>query len=176
MPFDSKNPILLSTNSYLTRLIVEEAHEIVKHNGVRETLTELRRLWIPRGRNFIRRLIHQCHKCRLYMGKLYNYPEAPPLPESRVQYDYAFKAIGIDYAGPVHLKNVFGEEQNTYKSWISLITCTSTRAIYLDLASNLTGHECIELLKRFISKRGAPNNIISDNGKSFIRCPKLRSI
>ena len=112
IPFDSKNPVLLSTNSYLTRLIVEEAYEIVKHNGVRETLTELRRqFWIPRGRNFIRRLIHQCHKCRLYMGNPYNYPEAPPLPESRVQDDHAFKAIGIDYVGPVHLKNVFGEEQ-----------------------------------------------------------------
>ena len=85
IPFDSKNPVLLSTNSYLTRLIVEEAHEIVKHNGVRETLTELlRQFWIPRGRNFIQRLIHQC---RLYMGKPYNYPEAPPLPESRVQDD-----------------------------------------------------------------------------------------
>ena len=45
IPFDSKNPVLSSTNSYLTRLIVEEAHEIVKHNGVRETLTELRRLY-----------------------------------------------------------------------------------------------------------------------------------
>lgn len=44
----------------------------------------------------------------------------------------------------------------------------STRAVYLDLASNLSGHECIEVLKRFIARKGAPNTVLSDNGKCFI--------
>ena len=38
----------------------------------------------------------------------------------------------------------------------------------LRFSFKLTGNEYIELLKRFISRRGARNSILSDNGKSFI--------
>ena len=42
LPFETKHPILLSRESEFTRLLIRNAHEIVKHNGVRETLSQLR--------------------------------------------------------------------------------------------------------------------------------------
>ena len=47
----AKHPILLDKQHHLTRLIVMDAHKRVLHNGVRETLTELRAsYWLVRGR------------------------------------------------------------------------------------------------------------------------------
>ena len=54
-----------------------------------------------------------------------------------------------------------------HKDGIGLITCTSSRAIYLDLVPDATSRECIELLKRFMARYGTPSNIISDNGTCF---------
>jgi len=55
-----------------------------------------------------------------------------------------------------------------YKAWIVLITCANSRVIHLDLVPDCTGESCIDALKRFVNKHGAPNVIVSDNGKNFI--------
>ena len=73
-------PILLD---YLTTLIVLDAHQQVMHNGVKETLTELRsNYWVVRGRQFIRKLIHHCLVCRRLEGRPFQSMPPPPLPES----------------------------------------------------------------------------------------------
>ena len=51
---------------------------------------------------------------------------------------------------------------------ISLTTCASSRAIYLDLGINSSGPACINMLNRFFNTIGAPKRFISDNGGAFI--------
>ena len=51
--------------------------------------------------------------------------------------------------------------------YIFLFTCTSTRAIHLELVRDLGSRSCILGLRRFIGRRGAPKLIISDNAKKF---------
>ena len=64
----------------------------------------------------------------------------PPLPSNRVTRTGAFSSIGIDYAGPVFIKNIYHNDcDSLHKAWISLKICTCSRAIYLDLATDLTG-------------------------------------
>ena len=55
----------------------------------------------------------------------------------------------------------------TYKAWVTLYTCAS-RAIILDLTPGMDSSVLKRSIKRFISCRGCPNNIISRIGKSFI--------
>ena len=46
-----KQPILLPSNNHYSQLLIEDCHEKVFHNGVRETLNLLRQsYWIPKGR------------------------------------------------------------------------------------------------------------------------------
>ena len=105
IPPIAKNPILLNSQHYFTTLIVREAHSRVMHNGVKETLTELRsRYWIIRGRSFVRKLIHQCVICRRFEGGAHQPPPPPPLPECRVQRSPPFHYTGVDYAGPLYVK------------------------------------------------------------------------
>ena len=65
LPYSAKHPILLPRHHPLTILIVKDAHEKVFHNGVKETLTEIRsRFWVLRGRSLVKSIIHQCSLCR----------------------------------------------------------------------------------------------------------------
>ena len=54
------------------------------------------------------------------------------------------------------------------KVWIVLITCCTSRAIYLDIPSSLDGLACIKILQRFSSRYRQLKLIISDNGSNFI--------
>ena len=164
---NEKHPYLLPAGR-LANTIVFDIHNRLMHAGVKDTLTELRQeFWIPRGRNFVKKALYDCFTCRKANSKPYVYPESPSLPEDRVDGTRAFKNVGIDYAGPLHVQNVFGEDEELFKAWISVITCNSSRAVHLDLAANASGLECVEILRRFIARRGASDLIRSDHGSNF---------
>ena len=67
LPFSAQSLILLDKGHLL---IVMDAHRHVMHNGVKETLTELRSAyWLVRGRRFVRKVIHHCLTCRKLEGR-----------------------------------------------------------------------------------------------------------
>ncbi|XP_066924368.1 uncharacterized protein [Clytia hemisphaerica] len=168
LPFDTKFPILIPRDSRLAELIVLECHQTVGHNKTKDTLNEIRsQYWIPKGRQLVKKLINSCLVCRLFEGKRCIYPDQPKLPSERVDQSYAFENIGIDYAGPVFVRNNFGDQKTLYKSWIALITCYSTRAVYLDLATSYDSDALIRILERFFNRYNAPKVINSDNGSNF---------
>ena len=100
-----KRPALLDASHYVTLLIVRACHESVHHNGVKETLTELRsRFWIVRGRQVVKKILHGCTICRRLQGKPYSPPIPPALPSFRVTKDQPFTFTGVDFAGPLYIK------------------------------------------------------------------------
>ena len=51
-----------------------------------------------------------------------------PLPDVRVDFNFLYSSIGIDYVGPVYVKTIYAtKDNNLHKSWIVLITCCSSR-------------------------------------------------
>ena len=51
LPETAKFPAWLPCDHHITKLIIRDCHHKVMHNGVRETLTELRsRFWLTKGR------------------------------------------------------------------------------------------------------------------------------
>ena len=91
-------------------------------------------------------------------------PPPPPLPEFRVKECSPFTYTGVDFAGPLYVKNHSGPQQ---KVWICLYTCCVTRAIHLDLVPSLTASAFMRSLRRFSARRGTPLLMVSDNGKTF---------
>ena len=62
--YGMKHAIFLSKYCFLATLIVRNAHERVMHNGVKDTLTEIRsRFWIVKRRSFCQ--IDYSHLCAL---------------------------------------------------------------------------------------------------------------
>ena len=100
LPFDTKLPILLPNSHHFTDLVIQSAHKKVYHNGVRETLLEIRsKYWIPKGRQSVKKILKKCLLCRKLEG-LPTSPTSPilsDLPEFRVAGGQTFKAAGGIY-------------------------------------------------------------------------------
>jgi len=174
LPDDTKKPIILESTHPVTTLIVRDCHKRVKHNGTKETLTELRaNYWIVKGRQFVRKLVHSCTICKKYEGKPYDAPVSPSLPEYRVKEDVPFANVGIDFAGPLHVESVTSSDM--YRVWVSLYTCCVTRGIHLDLITSLTTEAFLQNFRRFTARRGIPKLVISDNAKTFKSASKRLS-
>ncbi|VDI73296.1 Hypothetical predicted protein [Mytilus galloprovincialis] len=90
-------------------------------------------------------------------------PDMPPFPKSRVSQSTPFSSTGLDYLGPLITKSN-GENS---KRWICLFTCLVTRAIHLEVINDMTTEEFLYAFRRFISARGTPSTIISDNATQF---------
>ena len=162
--YTTKYPVLLHNVHYLTTLFIKKAHSRVLHNGVKETLTELRsKFWIVKGRSVVKKIIHRCHVCKRHEGKPYSTIPPPPLPSYRVEEAPPFSFTGVDFAGPLYIKIA----DKTSKVWICLYTCCVVRAIHLDLVPDMSTAAFIRSLKRFIARRGLPSKMLSDNGKTF---------
>ena len=164
LPFNTIHPMILPPDHYVTGLIIQKAHLNVYHNGVKETLIQLRsKFWIVKGRQIVKKYLNKCNTCRKLEGLSYGSPSISQLPKSRVEGGQAFQGVGIDFCGPLYLANPKGET----KSYIALITCTSSRMVHLELCGSLEAATLIGCLKRFFARRGTPSLIISDNAKTF---------
>ncbi|CAK5017327.1 unnamed protein product [Meloidogyne enterolobii] len=95
----------------------------------------------------------------------------PPLPADRVQQRLPFQSIGVDYAGPT-LTKVQG---SLVKCWLVLITCLTTGAVYIEPTLDLTAASFLNVFRRFISRRGRPDRVLSDNGRNFVLAEKALS-
>lgn len=166
LPFETKHPVLLNSQHHLTTLIVRDAHARTQHNGVCETLTELRaKYWIVLGRSSVRRLLHSCVICRRFEGRPHHAPPPPPLPAFRVKEAPAFTHTGVDYAGPLYIRGHKTSRES--KVWICLYTCCVIRAIHLEVVPDLTAQSFIHCFKHFTARRDFPTKMISDNGMTF---------
>lgn len=168
LPVYTKYPILLDKNHYLTHLIVQDAHKRVFHNGVKETLTEVRfQFWLVQGRQFVRMILHRCVVCRKTEGKPFKGKPSPPLPECRVSQARPFQFVGV-YIKPTGA-------QCKHKVWLCLFTCCTTSAVHLELAPNLNAFTFVRCFKRFTARRGIPSRVISDNAKTFKSAARMIS-
>ncbi|XP_045201835.2 uncharacterized protein LOC123555228 [Mercenaria mercenaria] len=160
---NARHPILLHKKDTFTHLVIEKMHKEILHSGVSQTLAGVRqRFWIPHGRAAVKYVINKCTICRRFEGAPYEMPPMPPLPKSRVTEAKPFRRTGLDYLGPHFVKN-----KTPKKVWICLFTCLVTRAVHLEVVLDMTTEEFLLCFRRFVSQKGAPTQIISDNGSQF---------
>ena len=165
---DTKAPVILSRNHRLAKLLVLYCHVKVYHRGVRQTLTEFRAsYWITRGRSFVKKVIRPCIVCQKLNVRPLKYPAHSELPTVRFDERYPFASSGLDHMGPLYCSPVYVQTEKSFKAYVLLYTCLSTRAIILDVVHSTNAKTVVQSLRRFISRRGCPAIIVSDNGSSF---------
>ena len=165
--YDAKFPIYLPSDSPLTNMIVNRSHHDVRHMGATATLVQLRsRYWVVRGRRTVKKILKQCRICIKHEGKPYAQPQQAPLPEFRVKGSEAFANIGIDYAGPLYVYDIYTKSE-LHKCYILLVTCALTRAVHLELVPDQGSSALIRAFKRLFARRGQAALICSDNAKTF---------
>ena len=150
--------IILPDLRHITTLIVEHAHRICFHQGVRSTLAFLSSEYLVRRRT-VQRIVQSCTRCRRYKALPYQQTEGA-LPEFRTQPSRSFERVGIDYFGPLHI-------DDGSKVWGLLITCATSRAVHLEVVKSQSTDDLQIALRRFFALRGTPSLVVSDNAKSF---------
>ena len=159
LPPCARNPVLLNQSHPLTTLLVLDSHKRVLHNGVRETLAELRSLyWVIRGRQIVKKLLRSCVTCRRHEGTPCQGVPPPPLPAFRVNRSRPFQVTGVDFAGPLYVKT--SGASSTTKVWMVLYTCYVTRAVHLDLVPDMTAETFLRSLRRFVARRDSLQNAV----------------
>ncbi|GFV82128.1 integrase catalytic domain-containing protein [Trichonephila clavipes] len=89
------------------------------------------------------------------------------LPESRVCPSSVFQRTGIDFAGPFLIRSSKGRGSRNTKCYICVFVCLATKAVHLEVVSDLTSKAFIACLKRFVARRGKPSEIFCDQGTNF---------
>ncbi|XP_055591112.1 uncharacterized protein LOC129743166 [Uranotaenia lowii] len=164
---EAKNPLVLPRNHYLSRLIAETMHRDQLHCGPQFLLATLRqRFWPLGGRNLVRSVVHGCVTCVKARPRSLS-QQMGQLPALRVTQSYAFENVGIDFAGPFYLKRP-SPRSAPVKSYVAVFICMATKAVHLELVSDLTSASFIACLRRFEGRRGRPANIFCDNATNFV--------
>lgn len=168
LTFDEKCPLLLPYNHPVSEFIMAWAHTHNLHATQTSLLAFVRqRFWPVRGRNLANKIVRQCLKCSRVQPTPFNQFMAD-LPSDRVsETDRGFLVTAVDFAGPftVHHK---GRGSRTTKVYLAVFVCFSSRAVHLELVESLTTDAFLDTLRRFISRRGVPHKILSDNGTNFV--------
>lgn len=167
-PYEMRVPIILPPSSRLTWLLINEAHEKLNHGHVQVMMQYLRtNYWIVKLRHELRTFVGRCVKCKRFEHPL-GTQLMGDLPKKRATPCKPFTYTGIDYAGPIEIKEYLKTRTNKRKCWIAIFVCLNTRAIHIDIVTDLTSDAFIQCFKRFVGRRGHCEKLISDNATTFV--------
>ncbi|XP_055632837.1 uncharacterized protein LOC129773265 [Toxorhynchites rutilus septentrionalis] len=162
---DFKFPIILPKGHYGTQLLVDWYHRQSKHINTETAVNEMRqKFYVSEMRSAFRKAKKVCQWCRIYKATPV-VPRMAPLPPARtVTHIRPFSYVGVDYFGPVLIR----QGRSEVKRWVALFTCLTIRAVHLEVVASMSTESCKMAFRRFIARRGAPAAIYSDRGTNFV--------
>jgi transposase InsO family protein len=167
LPYQARHQLILPSSHHFTKLVVLAEHMRLLHAGPQLLIASLRETyWIPRIKNIVRNVIHHflpCYKLKVQTSQQL----MGQLPPTRVQPARPFLTTGVDYAGPVHLRLGLPRSKTIIKGYVAIFVCFATKAIHIEVVSDMTTESFLAALRRFIARRGKPRTIYSDNGTNF---------
>uniref|UniRef100_A0A8D8YXB4 Integrase catalytic domain-containing protein n=1 Tax=Cacopsylla melanoneura TaxID=428564 RepID=A0A8D8YXB4_9HEMI len=176
--YEQCHPILLPKNNHTVNLIIDHYHKLNLHTGPHLLLSLLRqRFWILSGRSEVKKRVHRCNIC-FKVNPRPTTAKMADLPSFRVQASTKpFVHTGVDYCGPFSVTMTKGRGiKSSRKAYVCLFICLTTKAVHIELASDLSTEIFLNCLKRFISRRGCCQVIYSDNGTNFIGATNFNAL
>lgn len=167
LSYNQKHPILLPDKQRITVLIIDHFHKQTLHAGPQLLLSSiLQYYWPINGRNQARSCVRRCVKCfktnprpsEQIMGNL---------PAARITPSPPFMKTGCDYCGPMYLNPVH-RRAASMKVYLCIFVCFSTKAAHIEIVGDLSTASFLAALHRFVSRRGRPTDVFSDNGSTFL--------
>ena len=168
-PYELKHKVIIPYKHHVTDLIIRDHHQRMGHLGQESVLSSLRKkYWILKGKLAVRRVLNKCSDCQRRKAKPAEQFMAE-LPKERVTPgDPPFTYFGVDCFGPLEVK----QGRSHVKRYGCLFTCLTMRALHIEILHSLSADSTINAIRRFISVRGCPKEIRSDNGSNFARADK----
>lgn len=168
LAYDSKHPLLLPAKTHLSDLLCEHYHLLSLHGGPRVVQSLIQqKYWIVSLRNLVKKHIHKCVTCVRFNANP-RQPFMADLPRDRFSQVRAFLKVGVDFGGPFDIKEHSRRNARSTKGYLCLFVCLSVKAVHLEAVPNLDVPSFLAAFDRFISRRGLPTDIYSDNGTNFV--------
>ncbi|XP_062712587.1 uncharacterized protein LOC134289894 [Aedes albopictus] len=162
-----KHPMILSHHHPLARLVLHYYHCKHFHSGLQLLVSTVReRFWITRIRSLANSVLHECVRCFRTRPKVLDQLMAD-LPSERVSPAPPFLRVGVDYCGPFLIKYPVHRATPT-KHYVAIFICFVTKAVHLELASDLTSEAFLAAFNRFVARRGKPILVMCDNATNFV--------
>ena len=167
LPYTSKHPAILPKHK-LTNLVVSYIHAKNLHVGATSLLYLVREnFWPLNGRSLCRKVVHECVVCFRAQPKATSQLMGS-LPRDRVIPNLPFNCSGVDFCGPFMVRYKNQRKGILHKIYICIFVCFATRAVHVEMVSDLTSEAFIATLKRFFGRRGRCAKLYSDNGTNFV--------
>jgi hypothetical protein len=165
LPRDITQPVILPKECHITKLIIAHHHEKCAHSGRGITLNTLRAsgYWIISGNSAVTSFIWKCVICRKLRGVPQSQKMAD-LPMDRLHPAPPFTYSAVDYFGHFTVK----EGRRELKRYGVMFTCLSSRAVHIEVASDLSTDAFLNAYRRFVCRRGPVRMLRSDQGSNFI--------
>ena len=90
------------------------------------------------------------------------------LPADRVRPAHPFSTVGLDFAGPFTLKLGHTRKPTLIHAYVCVFVCFATKVCHLEMVSDLSTTAFLACLRRYVSRRGLPHHVHSDNGSNFV--------
>ena len=161
------HPLILDSKDKFVKCYFKHMHVCLGHCGASLLLCHTGLKYHVLGaKRLAKAVCNQCKKCirlatdtrKQLMGQL---------PADRVTPSPPFYITGMDYAGPFKLKMGYVRKPCIIPAWVCVFLCFTTRAVHLEVVSDQKTDAFLATLKRFISRRGCPHILYSDNGSNF---------
>ncbi|CAK1583264.1 unnamed protein product [Parnassius mnemosyne] len=96
------------------------------------------------------------------------------LPQQRTTPSRPFTHTGVDFTGHVEIKLNKGRGGvKTSKGYIAIFVCMATKAVHIEIVSDLSTETFIAAFQRMCARRGTPKHVYSDCGTNFIGTAKV---
>lgn len=167
--FNKKHPIIIPRNCNLAFLIIHDSHRITLHGGNQLTLAQIRhQFWVLGARGLVKKFINKCVTCYRFRSTSVTQLMGS-LPSDRTKILIKpFTNCGVDLCGPVWVK-VSGERHiRAKKGYIVLFICFATKAVHIEIVSDLTAEAFYAAFKRLIARVGNVKRLYYDNGTNFV--------
>ncbi|XP_070075690.1 uncharacterized protein [Drosophila takahashii] len=165
-----RDQIVLPKRHHIPHLIIKEFHETNHHMLHEGSINLIRTVYfIPQLRVVYKSVRKACQRCK-NNSAIPDPPQMAPLPPARIaSFERPFTYTGVDFFGPI-LVNVGRHKE---KRWGVIFTCLTLRAVHIEIAHSLDTSSCVMCLANFMSRRGTPKELFSDNGTNFKATEKI---
>ncbi|XP_058122825.1 uncharacterized protein LOC131293780 [Anopheles ziemanni] len=164
---EAKVPFLVPKSHPFSRVIIRHLHEHNFHAGTELIMAEFRaRFWMRDLRRTVVGVTSRCVICARARPRQYA-QQMGQLPSARVNVSPAFTHTGVDLCGPFEIvSNARSGKRRTV--YVCIFVCFTTKATHLEVVEDQSTSAFISALLRFVSLRGRPDTIYSDNGRNFV--------
>lgn len=167
LSFSKRNPIILPKRCHVTRLIITQQHLMLMHGGLKLLLSSLcQQYYIVNSIREIKSVIHKCISCCRHKA-LASQQLMGSLPNERITPSRAFEKVGLDYCGPFEIKQSSLRRTIVSKGYVAVFVCFASKAVSMEVVSDMSTDTFLAALKRFVSRRGNPTHIYCDNASTF---------